>query len=187
MTTTTPFQIEMGHLVEPINETDHVRGRDSANVELVEYGDYQCPYCGQAYPIVEALLAQRPDQIRFAFRHFPLTDLHPYAEVAAEVAEAVEAAGTRDQFWMAHDWLYTHQPLIDPVHLGQLALQLDPTGQAAAEVDRRAYADRIRRDFISGVRSGVNGTPTFFLNGVRHDGGYSLRELMHAVDSVPAG
>jgi protein-disulfide isomerase len=183
VTATTPFHIDMGHLVEPINATDHVRGPDSATVELVEYGDYQCPYCGQAYPMVEALLAQRPDRIRFAFRHFPLTDLHPHAELAAEVAEA---AGARDQFWTAHSWLFTHQSMIDPTHLGRLLLEIDPSGGAARDVERRAFADSIHRDFITGVRSGVNGTPTFYLNGVRHDGGYSLPALLHVVDTAAA-
>jgi len=178
---TTPFHIDMGRLVEPINQDDHVRGPDSAPVTLVEYGDYQCPYCGQAYPIVEALLAERPDTVRFVFRHFPLTDLHPQAEIAAELAEA---AGVRGQFWRAHGWLFTHQSQFDAQHLRGAAAEIDPSGGAERDLERRAYDDRIRRDFISGVRSGVNGTPTFFINGIRHDGGYSLPELLRAVDSA---
>jgi protein-disulfide isomerase len=179
--TTTPFHIDMGRLVEPVNQDDHVRGPDEAPVTLVEYGDYQCPYCGQAYPHVEALLAARPDTVRFVYRHFPLTDLHPQAELAAELAEA---ASTRGQFWRAHDWLFTHQSQIDAQHLRQAAAEIDPSGGAQRDLERRAYDDRIRRDFISGVRSGVNGTPTFYINGVRHDGGYSLSELVDAVDNA---
>src|SRR5258706_9039186 len=151
---TPPFQIETGRLVDPVSEHDHVRGPASAPVELVEYGDYQCPYCGQAHPVVEALLSQRPEQVRFGYRHFPLTHLHPYAELAAELAEA---AGARGQFWPAHDWLFTHQGLIDPLNLRAVAEELDPTGGIAKELEQRAYGDRIQRDFINGVRSGVNG------------------------------
>jgi protein-disulfide isomerase len=179
--TTTPFHIDTGRLVDPVTADDHVRGPDSAPVTLVEYGDYQCPYCGQAYPIVEALLGQRPDTVRFVFRHFPLTDLHPNAELAAELAEAAAARG---QFWRAHDWLFTHQRQIDAEHLRQVADEIDPTGAAERDLERRTYDDRIRRDFINGVRSGVNGTPTFYVNGIRHDGGYSLPELVRAVDKA---
>ena len=175
----TTFDVETGRLVAPIDSDDHVRGPDSAGVTLVEYGDYQCPYCGEAYPIVESLLAARPDTVRFAFRHFPLTNIHPNAENAAELAEAASSAG---QFWRAHDWLYTHQSQLDAQHLGQVAAEIDPSGAAQRDVERHAYMDRIQRDFMTGVRSGVNGTPTFYVNGLRHDGGDSLPELLDAVD-----
>jgi protein-disulfide isomerase len=178
--TSTPFQIHTGRLVEPVQENDHVRGAESAPVELVEYGDYQCPYCAIAYPLVEELLAERPDRVKFVYRHFPLTHVHRYAELAAELAES---AGTRGQFWPTHDWLFTHQGLIDPPHLRAEAAEIDPSGAVAKELDHHAYSDSIHRSFISGVRSGVNGTPTFYVNGIRHDGGYSLGELMLAVDS----
>jgi protein-disulfide isomerase len=179
--TATPFHIETGRLVEPVTPADHTRGPETAPVTMVEYGDYQCPFCGVAYATVEALLEQRPDRVRFAFRHFPLTDLHPYAEAAAELAEA---AGTRGQFWRAHDWLYTHQDQLDPVHLLAFAVEIDPSGGAVQDIERHAYNDRIRRDFIAGVRSGVNGTPTFFINGVRHEGDNSLPALLRAVDAA---
>ncbi len=178
---TTPFQIATGRLIDPVDEHDHVRGSASAPVELVEYGDYQCPYCGQAYPVVEALLSRRPEQIRFAYRHFPLTHLHPYAELAAELAEA---AGVRGQFWGVHDWLFTHQDLIDPVHLHAMATGLDPSGGVVRDMRERIHSDRIHRDLMGGVRSGVNGTPTFYLNGVRHEGGYSLSALTAAIDNA---
>jgi protein-disulfide isomerase len=179
--TTTPFQIETGRLVEPVSQNDHVRGPDGAPTTLLEYGDYQCPFCGRAYGPVEALMAERPDTVRFVFRHFPLTDVHPYAELAAELAEA---AGERGQFWRAHEWLFTHQHQIDPQNLRDLADVIDTTGGVARDLDVGAHADRIHHDFISGVRSGVNGTPTFYINGVRHDGGYSLPELLRAVDTA---
>jgi protein-disulfide isomerase len=179
--TTTPLRVEMGRLVDPIGQDDHVRGADSASVTLVEYGDYQCPYCGAAYPNVEALINERGDSLRFVYRHFPLVNVHPYAEIAAELAEA---AGARDQFWRAHHWLYTHQTQLDPGHLRAVATQIDPAGGIERDLERHAYDDRIRRDFVGGIRSGVNGTPTFFINGLRHDGGYSLHELRHAVDTA---
>jgi protein-disulfide isomerase len=179
--TTTPFHVETGRLVEPVNQDDHIRGSADARVTLLEYGDYQCPFCGQAFGPVEALIRERPDTVRFVFRHFPLTDLHPYAELAAELAEA---AGARGQFWRVHDWLFTHQDQIDPRHLHQVATDIDPSGGVARDLDLRSRADRIHRDFVSGVRSGVNGTPTFYINGLRHDGGYSLPELLRAVDAA---
>lgn len=177
--TTTPFSIETGRLVVPVNQDDHVLGPASADVTLVEYGDYQCPFCGRAHPIVKELLAQRPDAVRLVFRHFPLTDLHPHAELAAEFAEA---AGAQGQFWAAHDWLYSHQDTLDSPTLTATAMSLDPSGNIAKELAGRVFHEKIRRDFIGGVRSGVNGTPTFFINGRRHDGGYSLPELLLAVD-----
>lgn len=179
--TTTPFSIETGRLVVPVNPDDHVLGPPSASVTLVEYGDYQCPFCGRAHPIVKELLALRPDTVRLVFRHFPLTDLHPYAELAAELAEA---AGVQGQFWVAHDWLYTHQDTLDPPTLSAAAMNLDPSGNLVKEFAGRAYHEKIHRDFIGGVRSGVNGTPTFFINGRRHDGGYSVDELLLAVDQA---
>jgi protein-disulfide isomerase len=179
--TRTPFQVETGRLVEPVNRDDHVRGPGSAPVTLVEYGDYECPYCGRAYPVAEALLAERPTLVRLVFRHFPLTDLHPRAEIAAELAEAAAMVG---QFWRAHAWLYTHQGQFDAEHLRGLAVEIDPSGGVERELERRAYSDRIHRDFLSGVRSGVNGTPSFFINGVRYDGDYSLPALSQAVDAA---
>src|SRR5205814_1459710 len=103
-----------GRLAVPVNDNDHLRGPADAPVSLVEYGDYQCPYCGMAYPIVEDLLRQRPDTVRYAYRHFPLTNVHPYAEPAAEAAEA---AGARAMFWPAHHWLFQHQDRLDPLYL----------------------------------------------------------------------
>jgi protein-disulfide isomerase len=179
--TTTPFSIETGRLVTPVNQDDHVLGSPSASVTVVEYGDYQCPFCGRAYPIVNELLAQRPDTVRLVFRHFPLTDLHPYAEIAAEFAEA---AGAQGQFWGAHDWLYSHQDSLDPSTLSVAAMNLDPSGGMAKDLAGHAYHEKIHRDFIGGVRSGVNGTPTFYINGRRHDGGYSMAELLLAVDQA---
>jgi protein-disulfide isomerase len=179
---TTPFTITTGRLVAPVTDEDHVLGPATAPVTLVEYGDYQCPYCAIAHPIVQELLRERPDPVRYVYRHFPLTNVHPYAEVAAETAED---AGRHRRFWRMHDWLFTHQDQLDPV---RLVAGLDEVGLPVDEVVRNVndhvHSDRIRRDFVSGARSGVNGTPTFFVNGVRHGAGYSLPELLAAVDGA---
>jgi protein-disulfide isomerase len=123
--------------------------------------------------------------VRFAYRHFPLSNVHPYAEVAAEAAEA---AGARGQFWPMHDWLFRHQDRLDPAHLVLAGVALGvPPEETTGELKRHVYLGRVARDFASGVRGGVNGTPTFFVNGVRHDGGYGLAELVDAVDRAAAG
>jgi protein-disulfide isomerase len=181
---TTPFRVATGRLVAPVNDDDHVLGPATAPVTLVEYGDYQCPYCGMAHPIVQELLRERADMVRYVFRHFPLTNVHPYAEVAAET---VEAGGRRGRFWQMHDWLFTHQDQLDPVRLVAGVEEVGlPVDDVVREVNDHIYLDRIRRDFVSGARSGVNGTPTFFVNGIRHDAGYSLPELLAAVDEAAA-
>jgi protein-disulfide isomerase len=154
-------------LTSPLSDRDHVLGPADAPVTLVEYGDYECPYCGMAHPIVTSILQQMGDALRFAFRHFPLTRLHPHAEHAAEMAEA---AGSRGEFWPMHNLLYQNQQALDDRDLIAYAAQLgiDPEWAASALLSHQ-FADRVRDDFMSGVRSGVNGTPTFFINGIRHD------------------
>jgi protein-disulfide isomerase len=151
-------------------------------VSLVEYGDYQCPFCGRAYPVVHEVLAQRPDTVRFAFRNFPLTNVHPFAEPAAQAAEAAAARG---KFWDMHDWLFEHQDLlgIEAVATAARAMGL-PADEVLTDIEEHAHLDRIRLDFAGGVRSGVNGTPTFFINGVRFDQGYALPDLLRGVDAA---
>jgi protein-disulfide isomerase len=179
---TTPFTVPPARLVLPVTDDDHIIGPETAPVTLVEYGDYQCPYCGFAYPAVKELLRLRGDVVRFAFRHFPLMEVHPFAELAAETAEA---AGVRGRFWQMHDWLFEHQELIDPVHLAQGIADVGlPADEVVDEVNKHVHLDRIQRDFASGVRSGVGGTPTFFVNNFRHEGGYSVPELVDAVDQA---
>jgi protein-disulfide isomerase len=181
---TTPLSYATSRLVTPVDDNDHIRGKAGASVTLVEYGDYQCPYCGMAYPAVEEVLRQRAGTVRLAYRHFPLTNVHPYAEMAAEVAEA---AGARSRFWEMHDWLFTNQQLIEPGSLLRAGADLGLDVEAIRrEVVEHRYADKIRRDFVGGVRSGVNGTPGFFINDLRHDGGYSTGELLAAVDEAAA-
>jgi protein-disulfide isomerase len=169
-------------LTPPVSERDHVIGPPVAPVTLVEFGDYECPYCGAAYPVVTEVLRQMGDDLRFAFRHFPLTRVHPHAERAAEAAEA---AGAQGKFWQMHHVLYMNQQALEDEDLVTYAgaLQLD-VPRFVSELQMGVHMPRVREDFLSGVRSGVNGTPTFFINGRRHDGGYDLATLLAAVASA---
>jgi protein-disulfide isomerase len=170
------------YLTPPLGDRDHVLGPAEAPVTLVEYGDYECPYCGAAHPIVASILERMGDSIRFAYRHFPLTQLHPHAHHAAEMAEA---AGSRGRFWPMHDTLFRSQDALEDEDLigyaGQLGIHPDWTADVLAT---HTFAARVREDFMSGVRSGVNGTPTFFINGVRHDGPWDEPALMEALLSA---
>jgi protein-disulfide isomerase len=168
----------------PVGKLDHVRGPENAPVTLVEYGDYECPYCGAAYLILKKTQEVVGDDLRFVFRHFPLTEIHPHAEAAAEAAEA---AGAQDRFWEIHDLLYENQQVLDPWHLVGFARQLGLDAvRFARELQEHVYRDRVREDFISGVRSGVNGTPAFFINGLRYDGSWDLIPLLEALENAKA-
>jgi len=172
----------MSHLKPEVSAADHHAGPDTALVTLVEYGDYQCPYCGQAYPIVQKVQEELGPRLRFVFRNFPLGEIHPHAEHAAEAAEAGAAQG---KFWEMHDMLYEHQRALDDAHLLQYAKELGlDVERARRELESGTYADRVRSDFRSGVRSGVNGTPTFFVNGQRLDGPWDFEGLMAAVEEA---
>ena len=159
-----------GTLTPPVGPNDHAAGPADAPVTLVEYGDFECPYCGQAYPIVKALQERLGKRLRFVFRHFPLSESHPHAEHAAETAEA---AGAQGRFWEMHDALYEHQrALRDEALIGYATeLGLD-AARVARELEDGAWTARVQADFRGGVRSGVNGTPTFFINGERYDGSW---------------
>jgi protein-disulfide isomerase len=169
-------------LTLPVSDRDHIQGPATALVTLVEYGDYECPHCGAAYPVIETIRRKFGDRLRFVFRHFPLTGVHPHAEGAAEAAEA---AGAQNHFWQMHHLLMTNQDMLSPSnlihHAGRLGLDTDWFGHALAA---HTFRDRVREDFMSGVRGGVNGTPTFFINGARHDGPASLPALSHAIEEL---
>ena len=169
-------------LKPPVGPRDHKQGPPDAPVTLVEYGDYECPYCGEAYVVVKALQERLGDQLCFVFRNFPLAQAHPHAE---EAAEAAEAAGAQHKFWEMHDLLYENQDALEPEDLVQYAraLKLD-VPRLVLEMREHLYAERVREDFRSGVRSGVNGTPTFFINGVRHNGPFDLESLLAAIEEV---
>jgi protein-disulfide isomerase len=166
-------------LTVPISSRDHVLGPADAPAKLLEYGDYECPFCGEAYPNVSALLDQLGDSVQFAYRHFPVASLHPHAPRAAEAAEA---AGAQGQFWAMHDLLFQNQDALELEDLQAYAqaIGLDLDRFETDLMDHR-HAERVRQDFRSGIRGGVNGTPTFFVNGVRHDGDYDLGSLLAAV------
>jgi protein-disulfide isomerase len=166
------------------DERDHIRGPAEAPVTLLEYGDYECPYCGAAYPIVQQVQAQMGDRLRFVFRNFPISTSHPHAEQAAEAAEAAAAQG---RFWEMHDHLYEHQRHLEA---GDLRTYAEELGLDVERFDRElaenVHAARVREDFMSGVRSGVNGTPTFYVDGNRHDGSYDLDSLVAALERAGA-
>lgn len=176
--TTTQWQTQ---LTLPVTANrDHIQGPVDAPVTLVEYGDYECPYCGAAYPIVRTVHDRMGNDLRFVFRNFPITTVHPHAEQAAEAAEAAAAQG---EFWKMHDILYENQRrLRDPdLHGYAERLGID-VPLFDKELAGHVHAGRVREDFMSGVQSGVNGTPTFYINGVRHDDSYDLETLLGAVE-----
>jgi protein-disulfide isomerase len=166
------------------DDRDHIQGPADAAVTLVEYGDYECPYCGAAYPIVKELQARMGDRLRFVFRNFPITTSHPHAEQAAEAAEAAAAQG---RFWEMHDLLYESQTRLRDQELHGYAEQLGiDVERFDKDLAEHVHASRVREDFMSGVRSGVNGTPSFYVNGTRHDDSYDLETLLAALERAAA-
>jgi protein-disulfide isomerase len=169
-------------LTLPVTDWDHIQGPTAALVTLVEYGDYECPHCGRAYQIVEEIRKEVGDQLRFVFRNFPLTQSHEHAEMAAEGAEA---AAAQEHFWEMHRTLFTHQSELGTSSLlryaGWLGLDIDQFSRA---LTTHAFKDRVHQDFMSGVRSGVNGTPTFFINGVRYDGPVDVSSLIGSIGTA---
>ena len=166
----------------PVGKRDHVQGPPTASVTLVEYGDYECPYCRAAVPIVQELQQLLGDQLRYVFRHFPLSGSHPHAQQAAEVAEAAAVQG---RFFEMHAALFENQDALEKDHLLQYAEDLGLDGaRIRRELDAHAYAGRVREDFESGLSSGVRGTPTFYLDDVRHDGIIGVRQLLSAIQKA---
>jgi len=169
-------------LKQPITAEDHAQGLESAEVTLLEYGDYECPYCGQAYPIVKQVQKQFGKRLRFVFRNFPLSEMHPHAEAAAEVAEF---AGAQGKFWEMHDQLYENQERLGEALYSSLCEQLGLSATAMRQALKEGtFKARVRADFTGGVRSGVNGTPTFFINGHRHDGSFDFEALVSAINQA---
>ena len=158
-------------LTPPVSERDHATGPADAPVTLVEYGDYECPYCGMAYPVVKSAQRELGTQLRFVFRNFPLAEAHPHARDAAQAAEAAAAQG---KFREMHDALYEHQDALEAEDISGYAKALGlEMAQFANDLQDAKYTKRVRDDFRSGVRSGVNGTPTFFINGSRYEGSWA--------------
>lgn len=172
----------VSRLTLPVSERDHIRGPQTAAVTVVEYGDYECPHCGQAYFTVKELEQLVGDSMRYVFRNFPLSSVHPHAEHAAEAAEA---AGAQGKFWAMHSILFQNQQALDDEHLAEYAATLGlDMRRFARDLIEGTFAPRVREDFISGVRSGVNGTPTFFINDIRWDGPYDLGSLLAGVQEA---
>jgi protein-disulfide isomerase len=179
---TTQWEAE---LTMPVTEDrDHIQGPQDAPVTLVQYGDYECPYCGAAYPIIKEVQAQMGEKLRFVFRNFPITTSHPHA---AQAAEAAEAAASQGKFWEMHDLLYENQKNLRDQDLRgyaeKLGLDVELFDKELAE---HVHAERVHEDFMSGVRSGVNGTPTFYINGARHDDSYETQPLLAALEGAAA-
>ncbi|MDR3531789.1 MAG: thioredoxin domain-containing protein [Rhodopila sp.] len=172
----------MAQLRIPVTSLDHVIGDENAAVTIVEYGDYECPFCAAAQPIVKQILARHGRNLLFAFRHFPLAEMHPHAEPAAETAEF---AGSQGLFWPIHDAIYANQHRLNTPVLIALAasLKLSPISLRDALATHR-FLRKVQADFAGGVRSGVNGTPAFFINGVRFDHPLGAAGLPAAIDAT---
>ena len=172
----------MSGLRPAVSESDHRAGSAEALVTLVEYGDYECPHCGRAQPIVEEVRKRMGSRLAFVFRHFPLSSVHPHAEHAAQAAEAAASQG---RFWEMHAAIFADQAALTDLDLVRRAqrLRLD-AGRLGQELAAGVHAGRVRQDFYSGVRSGVNGTPTFFINGVRYDGPWDVETLLGALQAA---
>ena len=159
-------------LTRPLANRDHIQGSIDAPIKLLEYGDYECSYCGHAYPIIKEIQERLGDRLCFAFRNFPLLNSHPHAQHAAEAAEA---AGAQGKFWEMHDVLFENQEALDDESIFEYASSLGlDVRRLIDEVLTGVHMARVRDDFHSGARGGVNGTPTLFVNGVRHEGGPDL-------------
>jgi protein-disulfide isomerase len=169
-------------LTEPVSAKDHAQGPAKAPVTLVEYGDYECPACGAAYPDLKEVQEEMGENLRFVFRNFPLSNMHPHAFAAAEAAEAAAAQG---KFWEMHDMLYEHQDDLEPDTLVSYAeaLGLD-INRFVKDVNEGAFKTKIKHDFQTGVMSGVNGTPSLFINGERYDGSLDAETLLEVLQAV---
>ena len=158
----------MTQLKPLVNSKDHIQGKNTAPLELVEYGDYQCPNCGRAYPIIKSLQRSLGDDLKFVFRNFPLSEIHPDAFTAAVAAEA---AGLQDKYWEMHDIIFENQQALDLESLFPYAkaIGLD-VKRFKNDIQKNELANKVEQDFESGIRSGVNGTPSFFINGRKYNG-----------------
>jgi len=174
-------------LVVPVSARDHSLGASDAPVTLIEYGDFECPFCGRSYPAVKALRRHFGDQLRFVFRHFPRPE-HPHAREAAEAAETAAAQG-EPHFWQMHDWLFEHQQTLETADLVAYAsgAGLDQR-RFQTELEQHLHRERVHADVESGVHSDVHGTPTFFVNGIKHEGPDTYDDLLAAILArQPAG
>jgi protein-disulfide isomerase len=173
---------ERALLRAPLSDRDHAQGPPDAPVTLIEYGDYECPHCGRAYPIVKEVQRRLGRRLRFVFRNFPLREVHPHAEHAAEAAEAAASQG---KYWEMHDTLFEHQSALGDRQLLQYAVTIGLAAeQFAQELASHEHTRHVRADFLGGIRSGVNGTPTFFINDIRHDDAWDADTLVGALEAA---
>jgi protein-disulfide isomerase len=176
------FDAHAPRLAVPVTERDHIRGPVDAALTLVEYGDFECPYCGAAYPVIEEVRLKMGQSLRFVYRHFPLPQVHPHA---VQAAEAAEAAGAQRRFWPMHDMLFENQQALDSGSLLLYATRLQLDVQAfTSDLASHAHKPSVERDFMGGVRSGVNGTPTLFINGLRYDGPRDVPSMIRVLNQV---
>jgi protein-disulfide isomerase len=172
-------------LSPPLEEIDHVRGERGAELELVMFGDFQCPFCLGAQSVLRRVRERLGDRLLFAFRHLPIPERHPLAPMAAQASEAAAAQG---RFWEYHDALFENQPKLSRETMLAVGAELGLDAERmAAEIDAEAHRERIGRDLDSAARSGATGTPTFFTNGVRLFGAYDASSLVEALERGPAG
>ena len=178
----TDLDLARHQLTFPDPRRDHIQGRHGARIALLEYGDFECPVCGESYPVVKAIQDEIGADLCFAFRHFPLANIHPHAQRAAEAAEA---AGAQGKFWPMHDQLFQEQEALEiedlTRHAGALGLDVS---RFVRELLAGTHRERVREDFRLGARGGVNGTPSFFINGTRYDGLRGLDPLLAALNEA---
>jgi formate-nitrite transporter family protein len=168
-------------LSPPLEDVDHIRGERGAPLELVMFGDFQCPFCLGSQSILRRVRERLGERMLFAFRHLPIPEKHPLAMLAAEASEAATAQG---RFWEYYDALYANQPKLSRETMLELAGELDlDVERFTAEIDSGTHRDRIARDLSSAAASGATGTPTFFVNGVRHFGAYDASSLVEALEA----
>jgi protein-disulfide isomerase len=168
---------EIKKLTVPVNiGSDHIQGSVNAPLNIVEYGDYECPYTSKAYPIMKQIASQFGDKLYFVFRNFPLNDIHPHAQ---DAAEAAEAAAAQDKFWEMHDYLFEHQKALDDDHLLEYAKKIGvDIDKFKDDMSKHVYASLIKESLKGGIDSGVQGTPTFFINGVPYEESWDLETFV---------
>jgi len=170
----------MANLKPPVNELDHIKGNPGAPAQLVEYGDFQCPHCSAAHPIIKEIEKHFSDKLCFIFRHFPLSESHPFAQAAAV---ASEAASNQGKFWETHDMIYENQENLSPATLlliaGTLKLNMKVFQH---DIQDQQLFEKVESNFESGILSGVNGTPSFYINGFQHYGPYEYHALVNAIN-----
>lgn len=172
----------MSNLKVPVSADDHIQGNTNAPITLLEYGDFQCPHCAMAHSVVKRLERQFGDRMRYVYRNFPLTEIHPMAEPAAEAAEF---AGANGKYWPMHDAIFDNQRSLTAELLVDLAARLQlNSDELAGAVDEQRYLERISRDVEGGEQAGVHATPTFFINGRQYQGSWEFEELAQAMEAA---